>query len=322
MAEEKTHRHMFYCTSRSLWHRITELRDNVECTCRVVNIQTWLDRTGVARLDRASKEEELPSSGCLWRSPWALAAPCSSTVIVVRADPRRTLATMSTSPIPPPSASPSTTPAPTPAPAPGPSAITTPPSPSSPPSDPPDSAENTLAQLRATNTELQRRRLDAERDRELFREMYSKASAYAGDVSRENAALEERAVRAETQVREGLALVHGTYAGQLAALQAEVARLRGANALLLERDARTGADALRRRAAEFEGVQVENQRMRAELAELRRDYRRMEKVLEQLGERELQELGEEEADIKHTLETTPDMVPVAAEQPAGVGAAS
>ena len=53
--------------------------------------------------------------------------------------------------------------------------------------------EQKLAQLRATNEELQRRRLEAEKDRDLFRELYGKASAHASSVSAENNTLAERA---------------------------------------------------------------------------------------------------------------------------------
>ena len=45
----------------------------------------------------------------------------------------------------------------------------------------PEQWEQTLAQLRATNEELQRRRAEAEKDRDLFRDLYSKASAHASE---------------------------------------------------------------------------------------------------------------------------------------------
>lgn len=105
-----------------------------------------------------------------------------------------------------------------------------PPPPSAP--TPPADWELTVQQLRATADELQRRKADAEKDRELFRELYNKASAHAGDVSRENDALLERAARAEGQVRDGLAMVRETYEAHVRRLEDKLAKLRGLNAIL------------------------------------------------------------------------------------------
>ena len=173
--------------------------------------------------------------------------------------------------------------------------------------------ELTLAQLRAANEELQRRRADAEKDRELFRELYNRASAHAGDVARENSELLERAALAEGQVRDGLAMVRGTYDARVRRLEDEVDRLAKLNALLVAKDARTDADDLRRRAAEEANLRVDNQRLRAELAELRLDYGRVARLLEELGEKELEQLSEQEEEIKHRLDQPEQAVAMKAE---------
>ena len=162
--------------------------------------------------------------------------------------------------------------------------------------------EITISQLRATNDELQRRKADAEKDRELFREMYNRASAHASEVSKENGELLERATLAESQVREGLSMMRQTYDGRIRRLQDEVDRLTKLNAILTAKDVKTNGDDIRRRAAEEVNLRADNQRLRAELAELRLDYTRMERLLEQLGEKELESLSEQEEEIKHKLE--------------------
>ncbi|KAI0697804.1 hypothetical protein BC835DRAFT_1232553, partial [Cytidiella melzeri] len=142
--------------------------------------------------------------------------------------------------------------------------------------------ENTIAQLRAANEQLQRRKEDAERDSELFRDLYNKASSHASQVSRENEELLERVTIAEGQARDGVSMVKRMSEERVAKLQGELAQLRGLNAVLTAKDVKSNGDHLRRRAAEQVELQVENQRLRSELAELRIDYDRMEGLLEQL----------------------------------------
>ena len=105
-----------------------------------------------------------------------------------------------------------------------------------------------LEQLRLTNEELQRRKADAEKDRDLFRDLYSRASAHASDVTRENNELSERASIAEGQVREGLAMIRGTYNQKIRLLEEEVEKWKGLCHISTTKDERTG-DELRRRAA-------------------------------------------------------------------------
>lgn len=144
-----------------------------------------------------------------------------------------------------------------------------------------------LESLRAENEELQRRKTDAEKDRELFRELYNKASLHASSVTKENNELQERVSIAEGQVRDGLAMIRQTYEVQVKALKDEVARLQGLNAILNARDLKMQGDDIRRRAGEEADLKVENQRLRAQFAEMRLDYHRMERLLEQVGTHEL-----------------------------------
>ncbi|KAI9058778.1 hypothetical protein FKP32DRAFT_1614591 [Trametes sanguinea] len=151
--------------------------------------------------------------------------------------------------------------------------------------------EQKLAQLRAENEELQRRKAEAEKDRDLFRDLYSKASAHASEVSKENNALLERAELAEGQVRDGLAMVRATYDARVRAAEEDAARWKAQYRLLCERDART-ADEIRRRAALEPELAAENARLRERLENLEEDYRRMEGLLEGLTREQVEETEE------------------------------
>lgn len=165
------------------------------------------------------------------------------------------------------------------------------------------SLELALIQLRGSNAELQRRKDDAEKDRELFRDLYSKASAHASEVTKENNALSERVSVAEGQVRDGLAMARSTYTAHVSALEDELVRVRGLNAVLTARDIKMQGDDVRRRAGEEADLRAENQRLRAQLAELRLDYHRMERLVEQLGTRELEEVEEQEPKVQSVVQT-------------------
>lgn len=156
------------------------------------------------------------------------------------------------------------------------------------------SLEAALEQLRATNELLQRRKVDAERDRELFRDLYNKASSHASEVSKENEELQERVTIAEGQVKDGIAMIRKTYEERVANLVAENSRLKKTNAIMLKKEVMTDGADIRRRAAEGEELMGENQKLRAELAQLRMDYNRMERLVEQLGQGELEQLSEQE----------------------------
>ena len=170
--------------------------------------------------------------------------------------------------------------------------------------------EAALKQLRATNEDLQRRKADAEKDRELFRDLYNKASAHASDVTKENNELLERAALAEGQVKEGIVMIRETYELRVRKQAEEIKKLEGLNAILTARDVQTQGESIRRRAAEEEGLRNENQRLRAEMAQLRMDYNRMERLLEQLGEQELEDLDEEEDGVTGALDEASTNAPI------------
>ncbi|EPS98917.1 hypothetical protein FOMPIDRAFT_1061115 [Fomitopsis schrenkii] len=150
----------------------------------------------------------------------------------------------------------------------------------------------TVAQLQAVNEELRRKVLDAEKDRDLFRDMYSKASAHVGEVSKENNELLERVERAEGQVQDGLRMIKGTYQERVRVLEAEVERWKGQAALLTARDRRTlENEELRRRAGMEPELRAENERLKEELKKLREDYDRLEGRLTQIGEQELDDFA-------------------------------
>ncbi|CAL1698269.1 unnamed protein product [Somion occarium] len=151
-----------------------------------------------------------------------------------------------------------------------------------------------LDQLRAANEELQRRKVDAEKDRELFRELYGKASAHVSEVSKENNELHERVSLLEGKVKDGLQLIRGTYESRVRLLEEEVKKWKGMYEILMARDRKMQGDELRRRAAVEPELRAENVKLREELEILTEDYEKMEKVLEQLGEQELKLLGEQE----------------------------
>ncbi|KAI0742876.1 hypothetical protein C8Q80DRAFT_1273469 [Daedaleopsis nitida] len=140
--------------------------------------------------------------------------------------------------------------------------------------------EQKLAQLRATNEELQRRRADAEKDRDLFRDLYGKASAHASAVSAENNELAERAALAEGQARDGVAMLKATYDER--------------------RDARMD-DEIRRRAALEPELRVENEQLRGRLAALEEDYTRLEGLLEGMTRAQVEETSALESTVKNTI---------------------
>lgn len=152
--------------------------------------------------------------------------------------------------------------------------------------------EHNLARLRSTNEDLQKRRAEAEKDRDLFRDLYSKASMHASEVSKENNELAERAALAEAQARDGLAMLKATYEGRVRLLEQEVERWKGQVHVLTERDRRMD-DELRRRAALEPELRAENLRLRERLNSLEEGYRRMEGTLEGLSRQQVgKSLGE------------------------------
>ncbi|KAI0673135.1 hypothetical protein C8Q78DRAFT_701859 [Trametes maxima] len=145
-----------------------------------------------------------------------------------------------------------------------------------------------LSQLRAANEELQRRKAEAEKDRDLFRDLYGKASSHASEVSKENNQLLERAELAEGQARDGLAMIKATYEERVRRTEQDAARWKAQYKLITERDSRVD-DELRRRAALEPELRAEVQRLREKLQNLEEDYKRMESTLEGLTRDQVEE---------------------------------
>ena len=115
---------------------------------------------------------------------------------------------------------------------------------------------------------LQASKQDAEKDRDMFREYYGKASAHVSEMKAKDSALEEELTVAKSQLSEGLSLLKGMYEERIKRTQVEVEKWKSLCKLLTEKDERTN-DEVRRRAAEAPELQEEVERLRLELAELR-----------------------------------------------------
>ncbi|KAI8990385.1 hypothetical protein BD414DRAFT_483456 [Trametes punicea] len=155
----------------------------------------------------------------------------------------------------------------------------------------PSEWEVKLAQLRAENEELQRRKAEAEKDRDLFRDLYGKASAHASEVAKENNELLERAELAEGQARDGLAMIKATFEERVRRAEEEAARWKAQYQFLVERDSRTD-DEIRRRAALEPELRAEVARLREQLGNIEEDYRRLESVLESFTREQVEETEE------------------------------
>lgn len=179
------------------------------------------------------------------------------------------------------------------------------PKPASSTPQPKEGWEITLEQLRRTNEELQRRKVDAEKDREFFRDLYNTASSHVSEVAKENSSLQERVERLETQLREGLAMVRSTYESQIKELEGERERWKALYEILQVRDRKTNGDEIRRKAACEGELRRENQSLKLQLQILREDYENMEAAFDRLDEKELQTLNEQEETFKSTIDEEP-----------------
>ena len=97
--------------------------------------------------------------------------------------------------------------------------------------------------------EATRDKVSAERDRELFREHYMKASAFVSSIRDENADLEKQMKIATDQAKSGVSLIKSTFKLRIQSLERDVHAWRRMTEFLVEKDKRTNDD-IRRRAAE------------------------------------------------------------------------
>ena len=169
-----------------------------------------------------------------------------------------------------------------------------------------EEADARAEQLETARQEWERRLKDAEEDRDLCKKLYSEASTHAQRLARENTELEERAQRAEGQVKEGLAMVRGTFAQQVKAAQAESERWRGVCKVLKDAAERTD-DEVRRRAALEPALQEENARLRVDVQTARREVEKLKTYITQLSviRRETQENDDDE-DEDEDVDFVPD----------------
>jgi hypothetical protein len=149
-----------------------------------------------------------------------------------------------------------------------------------------------LKQIKADHELMRKRQASAEHDRELFRDLYNRASSHASEVSKENEELLERVAIAEGQAKDGVAMIKSTYEGRLSQLERTIKELKVHNAILAARDIH--GDAMRREAAQAQELRVENQKLRAELAALRMDYHRVLSMLGQHSEEESEQSSEQD----------------------------
>ncbi|KAI0719991.1 hypothetical protein C8T65DRAFT_634525 [Cerioporus squamosus] len=122
----------------------------------------------------------------------------------------------------------------------------------------------------------------AEEDRDLYKKLFDDASTNAQRLARENRALEERAVLAEGQVEQGLAMVRGVHQEQVQKLQKEVERWKGLCRILTEKDERTNDD-VRRRASLMPTLHEENVRLRMDLQTARREIEKLKELMEDMA---------------------------------------
>ncbi|RPD57025.1 hypothetical protein L227DRAFT_236285 [Lentinus tigrinus ALCF2SS1-6] len=123
---------------------------------------------------------------------------------------------------------------------------------------------------------------DTEEHRDLYKKLFDDASTNAQRLAKENRALEERAVLAEGQVEQGLAMVRGTHEQEVRMLRKEVEKWKGLCQVLTEKDERTNDD-VRKRAALMPTLQGENVRLRVDLQIARREITKLKEVLEDMA---------------------------------------
>lgn len=131
--------------------------------------------------------------------------------------------------------------------------------------------------------DLQRRKADAESDRDLFKDLYDKASAHASEVGARKTQLERELGVASSQVTDGLTMVKRMYEGRTQKLQEEVERWKGLCKVLSDKDERTN-DEIRRRAAQEPRLREENAALRDEVEELKEEVRRLQNTIQRLAD--------------------------------------
>jgi chromosome segregation ATPase len=134
---------------------------------------------------------------------------------------------------------------------------------------------------------LTRSKTSLESDVTFFQTQYTQASAYTSSIQEQNKELILRADIADSQVKEGLAMVNGFFELRVKKLEEEVGKWKGRCGLLQEKDDRTGDD-IRRRAGEERELRLRVVELEAEVqrqSELIEDLERDTEVWEENGRR-------------------------------------
>ncbi|KAF9044295.1 hypothetical protein BJ165DRAFT_1528852 [Panaeolus papilionaceus] len=104
---------------------------------------------------------------------------------------------------------------------------------------------NLRAEMEAVRLNLK----SAEKDREFFREQYTRASAFVSDTIAENKQLKQRADIADGQVKQGVNFVRQMYEARTQMLEDDIKHWRNTAQFMIEKDRMTN-DEIRKRAAE------------------------------------------------------------------------
>lgn len=174
-----------------------------------------------------------------------------------------------------------------------------------------------LEEAQAFSQGLQRRKEDAEKNRDLFRELYDQASAHASEVKGENTELRRRTSIAEGQTHDGIGMLKATYTQQVKRLQEEVERWKGLCKVLTTKDERTN-DEVRRRAALEPVLREENEKLKGHLDALQADFQTAKTILQQLNCKPEPNDGtnEDEDEVSdHLLHSDSPVDPVDIDQP-------
>lgn len=152
---------------------------------------------------------------------------------------------------------------------------------------------------------LQSQKEDAEKEREIFREYYGKASAHASEVATERNELERQLKLTMGQLKEGLPMLKGMYEERIRRLEAELEKWKTLCKVLTDKDERTNDD-VRRRAALALTLQEENTRLKEEWQELRHAASKMDDDLRSLAERTSQHTAATLKDAQSQEEHEPE----------------
>ncbi|KAG6827301.1 hypothetical protein H0H92_012398 [Tricholoma furcatifolium] len=140
-----------------------------------------------------------------------------------------------------------------------------------------EAAQTSVADSERRVSDALRGKESAEKEREVFRDCYAKASGFATTIREENAELEKQAKIAKEQATTGVEAVKAMYSGRVKALEDDVIMYKRLATFIMEKDVRTN-DEVRKRAAEEPELRArcgelakENRVLKNEIVELRDD---------------------------------------------------